>query len=57
MKYYAVYLKKNDQLLASGNSRECQRQLGLASRASFYSLVTNVKKGKNQKYEILVEEA
>lgn len=56
MNYYAVYLAKSDKLVACGTSRECQRQLGLASVKSFYSMVSRVKKGANQKYEIYTEE-
>lgn len=55
--FYAVYEKKTDKLLASGDSAFCTEQLGLKSVDSFYSLVSNVKRGKNKKYEILVEEA
>ena len=55
-KTYAVYDKKTDELLVSGNSKFCTRQLGLASVDSFYSLVSNCLSGKNNKYEVLVEE-
>lgn len=55
-KIYAVYEKKTDKLLATGNSVFCTRQLGLASVDSFYSLVSRVRSGRNNKYEVLVEE-
>lgn len=56
-KTYAVYDKKTDRLLASGDSGFCTCQLGLASVDSFYCLVSRVLSGKNNKYEVLVEEA
>lgn len=56
MKYYAVYLRKNDKLVASGTGKECQKQMGLASLNSFRSLVSKVKSGRNKKYEVLVED-
>lgn len=56
MKYYAVYLRKTDELIVCGNSLQCQKQLKLASVDSFYSMVSKCLKGKNKKYEVLVEE-
>lgn len=56
MNYYTVYLAKNDQIVACGTSHDCQRQLGLASVDSFYSMVSRVQKGTNKKYEIYKEE-
>lgn len=55
-KTYAVYDKKTDELLVSGDSKFCTRQLGLASVKSFYCLVSRCLSGKNNKYEVLVEE-
>lgn len=55
-KNYAVYDKKTDELLASGDSKFCTHQLGLASVKSFYCLVSRCLSGKNNKYEVLVEE-
>lgn len=55
-KYYAVYLRETDELLASGTSAEVTKQLKLASVKSFYSMVSRVRSGKNKKYEILIED-
>lgn len=55
-KYYAVYLRETDELIASGTSAQCQKQMGLASVHSFYSMVSRCKSGKNNKYEIYEEE-
>ena len=49
--YYAVYLKKTDELICSGTSEECAAAMG-RSVASFYSMVSRVRNGKNQKYEV-----
>lgn len=55
-KYYAVYLRETDELLASGTSAEVTKQLNLASVNSFYSMVSRTRSGKNNKYEILIED-
>lgn len=55
MHHYTVYRAEDDQLVAFGIARECAKALKLSSTASFYCLVCNVMKGKNRKYEILVE--
>lgn len=56
MRYYAVYERKTDRLLASGSASFCTRQLGLPSVNSFYCLVGRVRSGKNMKYEVLIED-
>lgn len=55
MHQYTVYRAKDDKLVAFGIAKECAETMNLSSVASFYSLVCNVLKGKNRKYEILVE--
>lgn len=55
-KTYAVYDRKSDRLLVTGSSKFCTQQLRLSSVASFYCLVSRVLRGKNKKYEVLVEE-
>lgn len=55
MHHYTIYRAKDDQLVAFGVARECARAMKLANTASFYCLVCNVMKGKNRKYEILIE--
>lgn len=52
--YYTVYLKKSQKIVASGNASECAMALN-CSVHSFYSMVTRVRNGQNEKYEIEVE--
>lgn len=52
MNYYTVYLRKTDQIIAQGTAKECAYQLKLKS---FNNIVSRVRKGKNKKYDILVE--
>lgn len=53
--FYIIYLKKNDKIVAVGNAGECAEQLGCKSVRAFYALVSNVKHGKNKRYEIVTE--
>ena len=53
MYYYTVY-NKNDEVIASGNSVICARNLGL-TLGSFYCMVSRVKSGKNKKYRLIKE--
>ena len=55
-KYYGVYEKKTDRLLACGTSAECTKQLGFTNHASFYNLVHDVNTGKSKKYELYTED-
>lgn len=52
--YYTVYLKKSDELLASGYANECAEQMNISVH-SFYSMVSRVKSGKNNKYEVFTQ--
>lgn len=56
MKYYTVYDKKTETVVAFGNSKRCTEMMGLPSANSFYSIVHNARIGKNQKWEVVVEE-
>ena len=56
MRYYAIYERKTDRLLASGSAAFCTRQLGIASIRSFYCMVGRIRSGKIKKYEILIED-
>ena len=49
--HYIVYLKGNDDPIASGDAETCAKELG-RSIHSFYSLVTRVRNGENEKYII-----
>ena len=55
MKYYTVYLKETDEIVASGNAKNCAKQMG-TSLASFQCLVSRVNRGIRQKYEVLIED-
>lgn len=52
--YYTVYLKGSEQVIAAGNAASCATILN-CSIHSFYSMVTRVRNGQNEKYEIEVE--
>lgn len=52
--YYTVYLKKSQEIVASGNALVCAKALK-CSVHSFYSMVTRVRNGQNEKYEIEIE--
>jgi len=53
--YYAVYLRKTDELICSGNAAECAAAMG-RSEGSFRSLVSKVCNGLNRKYEVYKEQ-
>lgn len=53
-KYYAVYLKKTDELVCSGTAKECAEALGIGIRA-FYVRVCKALTGKTKKWEVYVE--
>ena len=55
MKYYTVYLRKTDEVVVSGNSRECAKVMGKSVNC-FHSLVSKTLKGKQNKYDVLVED-
>lgn len=48
---YTVYLKKTTEITVAGDAATCAAGLNM-SMYSFYSLVSRVRNGKNQKYEI-----
>lgn len=52
--WYVVYDKKSDSILVTGYAEECARSLGMTLH-SFYSLVSRVKKGTNNKYEVSID--
>lgn len=53
--YYTVYRSKTDEIVASGTAPECAASLG-RSLASFYSLISNFRTGKNKRFEIEQED-
>lgn len=54
-RYYTVYLRKDDSLIVCGTSADCAKFLG-CSKQGFYKMVCNVKKGRNRKYDIMVDD-
>ena len=54
-KFYALYLRKTDELVCSGTARECAEVLGIKPK-SFYVMVHKVLHGKTNKWDIYVEE-
>lgn len=52
-KYYSVYLKKTDELVAQGSAEECTTQLGYTCVSTFYAMYTRSKQGKLNKYIFL----
>lgn len=57
MKYYTVYLKKSDEIVAFGTSEECASQLGFRNRSTFHNIASLSRKGKRKKYEIIVDDS
>lgn len=55
VRYYAVYLRKTDELVCSGTADECAEYFGVA-RHTFYTMVCKVKHNKLKKWDIYVEE-
>lgn len=53
-KYYALYLKKTDELVCSGTAEECAEALGIGVRA-FYVRVCKALTGRTNKWEVYVE--
>lgn len=55
MKYYEIYDKKTDLLIARGTSIECKKQLGCASIDSFYALANRSRRGINKAYRVVIK--
>lgn len=57
MKYYTVYLNKNDKIVAFGDASQCAEQLKLSQGAAgFRTLLCRTKKGQLTKYAIVCED-
>jgi hypothetical protein len=52
--YYAIYLRKTDELVCSGTARECAEHLGM-SKTTFHAMVCKVRKGITKKWDVYVE--
>ena len=55
VRYYALYLRKTDELVCSGSSRECAEALGISVK-SFYVMVHKSLHGKVKKWDVYIEE-
>lgn len=53
-KYYALYLRKTDELVCSGTAEECADTLGITTRA-FYVMVHKALHNKVKKWDAYVE--
>ena len=53
-KFYVVRLRKDDSVIATGNSLQCARAMGM-SLGVFYTTVTRCRNGTNRRYQIDVE--
>ena len=53
-KFYVVRLRKDDSVIACGNSLQCAKAMGM-NLESFYSTVTRCRNGTNRRYLIDIE--
>lgn len=53
-KFYVVRLRKDDSIVAAGNSLQCAQRMGM-SMASFYTTVSRCRNGENRRYIVDVE--
>ena len=54
-KYYALYLRKTDELVCCGTAGECAEALGI-QKHSFYVLAHKALHGKVKKWDVYVED-
>ena len=54
-KYYTVYLKKDDMVVASGTSEQFRKQLGFKTLGVFYSVISRINRGISTKYEVDIQ--
>ena len=52
--YYALYLRKTDELVCCGSAKECAAILGIKVN-SFYVLVHKILHGTNRKWDVYIE--
>ena len=55
VKYYALYLRKTDELVCSGTAQECADQLGMRLR-SFQVMIHKILHNKIKKWDLYVED-
>ena len=54
LKYYALYLRKTDELVCSGSAKECAIELRITIPA-FYNRVYNAVHRRNDKWDVYIE--
>lgn len=54
-KYYALYLRKTDELVCCGTAQECADALGI-QKHSFYVLAHKALHGKVKKWDVYIED-
>lgn len=52
--YYAVYLRKTDELVACGSAKECMEQMGI-TKSAFHTLVCRSRNGEIKKWDVYIE--
>ena len=55
MHWYTIYLRKTEEVIASGRGVQCAQALGM-SMGTFWCTVSRCRSGKNRKYEIMIED-
>lgn len=52
--YYAIYLRKTDELICTGSAKECAEQMGISINA-FRTLVCRSRNGEIKKWDVYAE--
>ena len=55
-RYYAIYRKRDDALLACGSAERCTRMMGYKSLRTFTELCRRINAGLSSRYELYIEE-
>ena len=55
-RYYAIYRKRDDALLACGSPEQCSKMMGYASLRPFEDICRRSKAGTLSDYELYVED-
>ena len=56
LKFYMVYLAKDDTIVATGSAEECAKQMRLKDVYCFYSVISKVRNGKCSRYEVIISD-
>lgn len=55
-RYYAIYRKRDDELLACGSAEQCAKMMGYTSLRSFEDICRRSMAGTLSKYELYIED-